>query len=196
MCALALVASVKKPVDSTTTSTPMSPHFRAAGSRSANAVISWSPTRIEVSVDAHVGVEAAEDRVELEQVGEALVVGEVVDADDLDVGPRRAHGAEEVAADAAEAVDTNADSHSEFSWVSDLRSRQPTLSRCWNVPEARPAYVPVTARGRAVRLPRPASPGSARTPCRVCRAPRPACRPSPAAGGCGRRSRPWSAPAR
>ena len=49
MWACALVASVKKPVDSTTTSAPMSPHLRADGSRSANAVMFWSPTLIEVS---------------------------------------------------------------------------------------------------------------------------------------------------
>ena len=47
--ALALVASVKKPVDSTTTSAPMSPHLRADGSRSANAAMVWSPTLIDVS---------------------------------------------------------------------------------------------------------------------------------------------------
>ena len=40
--ARALVASVKKPVDSTTTSTPSSPHLRLAGSRSAKAVMVWS----------------------------------------------------------------------------------------------------------------------------------------------------------
>ena len=49
--ARALVASVKKPVDSTTTSAPMSAHFRAAGSRSANALISWSPTLIASAVE-------------------------------------------------------------------------------------------------------------------------------------------------
>ena len=37
-CVLALVASVKKPVDSITTSAPTSDHFRFAGSRSANAL--------------------------------------------------------------------------------------------------------------------------------------------------------------
>ena len=36
MCAFALVASVKMPVDSTTMSTPRSPHGRAAGSFSLN----------------------------------------------------------------------------------------------------------------------------------------------------------------
>src|SRR3954452_25423581 len=50
-CARALVASVKKPVDSITTSAPMSPHFSADGSRSAKAGISWSPTWIAVSVE-------------------------------------------------------------------------------------------------------------------------------------------------
>src|SRR4028119_96017 len=50
-------------------------------------------------------------RVVLEQVGEGLVVGEVVSPHDLDVGAGCEHGAEEVAADAAEAVATNADSH-------------------------------------------------------------------------------------
>jgi hypothetical protein len=35
---LALVASVKRPVDSMTTSAPRSPHLRFAGSRSANAL--------------------------------------------------------------------------------------------------------------------------------------------------------------
>jgi hypothetical protein len=37
-CTLALVASVKKPVDSMTMSAPRSPHGRLAGSRSANAL--------------------------------------------------------------------------------------------------------------------------------------------------------------
>src|SRR5262245_11860079 len=49
-CARALVASVKKPVDSTTTSTPTSAHLRLAGSRSANVLTTWSPTRISSSV--------------------------------------------------------------------------------------------------------------------------------------------------
>ena len=115
MCAFALVASVKKPVDSTTTSTSRSAHFRLAGSRSAKAAIVWSPTLIEVSSVRHVGVEAAQDRVVLEQVREHRVVGQVVDADDLDVGARGADGAEEVAADAAESVDTYADSHGDIS---------------------------------------------------------------------------------
>src|ERR671910_105998 len=56
-------------------------------------------------------VAPAQDRVELEQVRQRGVVSQVVHTDDLDVGTRGAHGAEEVAADATEAVDTYADSH-------------------------------------------------------------------------------------
>ncbi len=55
--------------------------------------------------------ETAQDRVVLEQVGEGLVVHEVVRGHDLDVGSGRHDGAEEVAADAAKAVDTNANGH-------------------------------------------------------------------------------------
>src|SRR3569833_1992109 len=45
-CALALVASVKKPVDSMTTSAPTSQHLRLAGSRSADALIALPQTLI------------------------------------------------------------------------------------------------------------------------------------------------------
>ena len=60
---------------------------------------------------ADLGVQTAQDRVEGQQVREGRVVGEVVDADDLDVETRRAHGAEEVAADAAEPVDAYPNGH-------------------------------------------------------------------------------------
>ena len=58
-----------------------------------------------------LAVEAALDGVVLQQVGEGLGVGEVVDGDDLDVRTLLEGGAEEVTADAAEAVDTNAGGH-------------------------------------------------------------------------------------
>lgn len=45
-CTLALVASVNRPVDSTTMSTPRSPHGSLAGSRSAKALMVWPPTVI------------------------------------------------------------------------------------------------------------------------------------------------------
>ena len=51
MWACALVASVKKPVDSTTMSTPTSPQAMAAGSFSAKILIVEPPTVIESSVE-------------------------------------------------------------------------------------------------------------------------------------------------
>lgn len=46
MCARALAVSVKTPVDSMTTSTPRSPHGRAAGACSVRASTMRSPIRI------------------------------------------------------------------------------------------------------------------------------------------------------
>ncbi|GAA1514064.1 hypothetical protein GCM10009761_15070 [Agromyces terreus] len=60
---------------------------------------------VVVVVDGRV--EAARDGVVLEQVRERLVVGEVVDRDDLEVCTLGECGAEVVAADAAEAVDAD-----------------------------------------------------------------------------------------
>ena len=65
-----------------------------------------------VAVERDVGVETARDRVVLEQVRERLVVGEVVDRDDLEVAALGEGGAEEVATDPAEAVDADLDGHS------------------------------------------------------------------------------------
>ena len=55
--------------------------------------------------------ERAEDGVVLEQVAQRAGVREVVDGDDLDVRARLVRGAEDVAADPAEAVDPDAYSH-------------------------------------------------------------------------------------
>ena len=56
---------------------------------------------------------ASRPRIEsyLSRWARVLLSVEVVDGDDLDVGAGRRHGAEEVAADAAEAVDAYANSH-------------------------------------------------------------------------------------
>ena len=64
---------------------------------------------VVVVVDGRV--ETARDRVVLQQVGERLVVGEVVHRDDLEVGALGEGGAEVVAADAAEAVDADLYGH-------------------------------------------------------------------------------------
>jgi hypothetical protein len=53
--------------------------------------------------------EAPEDRVVLEQVGQRLGVGEVVDRDELEFGARLVGGAKQVASDPAEAVDPDLD---------------------------------------------------------------------------------------
>ena len=111
MCALAFCASVKKPVDSTMTSAPtpaQSMLGRVALLEDANGLAVHDDRGLVVG---DLTGEAAQDRVVLEQVGEGLVVHEVVGGHDLDVGSGRHDGAEEVAADAAKAVDTNANGH-------------------------------------------------------------------------------------
>ena len=62
-----------------------------------------------------LGVEDAADGVVLQQVGEGLVVGEVVHRDDLEVRALRESRAEVVASDAAEAVDSDLDRHGSVS---------------------------------------------------------------------------------
>jgi len=61
-------------------------------------------------VGGDFAVEAAVDRVVLEEVGEGVVIEEVVDADHFDVGVVLG-GAEDEASDASKAIDTDLDSH-------------------------------------------------------------------------------------
>jgi hypothetical protein len=78
-----------------------------------------------VAVDPHVLLEDAHHRVVLQEVGELVVVEEVVDGDDLDVFPV-ADDAVDGPADAAEAVDRDA-AHREASRSSvSKRSRSST----------------------------------------------------------------------
>ena len=72
-------------------------------------------------LDLDAGRQAAGDGVVLEQVGERLGAGEVVDRDDLQVCALCQGGAEVVAADPAEAVDANTSSHV-FSLLGALRA--------------------------------------------------------------------------
>ena len=111
-CALALVASVKKPVDSTTTSAPTSPHFRL-GRVALGEDLDGLVADLDAAVDDRdVGRVAAEDRVVLEQVGHRLRGrrGRWRRRSRCRA-PAGLHGPEEVAADAAEAVDAHADGH-------------------------------------------------------------------------------------
>ncbi len=122
-CARALVASVKNPVDSITTSAPeIGPLQRR------RVALGEGLDRGTIDADLVVGVgdvtrEPTQDRVVLQQVREGLVVGEVVDSDDLDVCAGGLHSAEEVAADAAEAVDADAYGHGSSLRASDARTR-------------------------------------------------------------------------
>ena len=142
----------------------------------------------------HVAVEATEGGVVLQQRRQSLVVRQVVDGDDLDVGAGGDDGAEEVAADPAEPVDTYSNSHCGAPACQSAGARgttRPYRPRSTVARATCPTYVRVTRRSRWTSRPRRASPASARPRCRGCRAPRRACRPSPAAAGSGRRSRPW-----
>jgi hypothetical protein len=101
-------ACVKNPVDSITTSTPRSAPRQVGG-------VPLGHHAQFVAVD-HQPVGARLDgpgvppvhRVVLQQQGEALGIGQVVDRDEVDVEVTLLDGAEEVSTDAAEAVDGNA----------------------------------------------------------------------------------------
>ena len=62
-------------------------------------------------VVGYLGVEVAQNGVPFEQVGESLIVSKVIDCNDLKIGALLQSGAEEVTADAAEAVDSDASGH-------------------------------------------------------------------------------------
>ena len=93
----------------------------SAGLRS-ETTRSGLPSTIELAaVDLDGAGVAAEHGVVAEQVTERLRVGQVVDGDDVDVLTALTKCSEEVAADAAEAVDPDADGHLESSHGADAR---------------------------------------------------------------------------
>jgi hypothetical protein len=108
-CALALVASVKWPVDSTTICAPTEAQGSLAGSRSAQTLIFLPSTEMKSS-PADLVLQVAQDRVVLEQVGQRRRAGQVVDGNKIDLRIAK-RGAQNVAANAAEAVDTNLNCH-------------------------------------------------------------------------------------
>ena len=111
MCFLAAAALVKKPVDSMTMSTPSSPPGEV-GRVALGQDLDGVAVDDEVAfLDLNGFGQAAADGVVLEQVGQCLGAGEVVDGNDLKVRTLSKCSAEVVAADAAEAVDTNTGGH-------------------------------------------------------------------------------------
>src|SRR5207247_289884 len=68
--------------------------------------------RADAAVDRRdIVVEGAENGVVLEQVSHGLRVAEIVDGNELDIGPALPGSPEEVPPDAAEAVDAHLDAH-------------------------------------------------------------------------------------
>ena len=199
MCACALVASVKKPVDSTTTSAPMSPHLRLPGSRSANAAISWSPTLMVVSVD--VTSASRRPRIVSNLSRRARVLLSVrsltptisMSAPDARTARKKLRPIRPKPLMPTRTVMVAPWSLSRaFGHPPDGRSRafsHPRFEPSRTTP--RRAGASVVRTGNPVRPRRRASPASATPRCRGCRGPRPACRPSPAAGGSAPRWRPW-----
>ena len=110
-CFCAPSRSVKKPVDSSTTSTPRSPQGSAPGSRSREHAHLLAGGAEHPVGELDLALERAERRVVLQEVGHRLRVAEVVQRDDLEIGPERVPRAEEVPPDAAESVDADASSH-------------------------------------------------------------------------------------
>ncbi len=96
---------VKKPVDSSTTSTPRSPQARSAWIALGEELDLLAGSVDDAVGELHVTGKRAEIRVVLEQVPHRLGVAEVVRGDDLEVRVALQRGAEEVASDPAEAVD-------------------------------------------------------------------------------------------
>jgi hypothetical protein len=98
--------------------------------------------RVLARLDVHA--ERPEHRVVLEEVRHRLRVAQVVHRDDLDVGSARAHCAEEVPPDPAEAVDPDLDAHppSSLTWYpSGQRVYRARILRGSSLPISMPTLV-------------------------------------------------------
>ena len=126
-CLAAFSRSVNSPVDSITTSAPTSPQGSAPGSRSANTFSSLPSTTRPLSVASTVPLNGPRIESYLSRCASVFVVGDVVDADPVDVGAARVRRAEDVATDAAEAVDSGPQGHPSLS--SDRVAEYPTGGR-------------------------------------------------------------------
>ena len=109
-CALALVASVKRPVDSTTICAPTRSPGQLGGVALGVDLDLLAVDGDEVVAGGDLVLQVAQDRVVLEQVSQRCRAGQVVDGDKFDFGIAK-RGAQNVAANAAEAVDANLNCH-------------------------------------------------------------------------------------
>ena len=113
MCSPALALEVNKPVHSSTTSTPCAPHGQLGRVALGEHLDAVALDHQVAAVDADLVREPAVRGVVAGQMGVGLGVAEVVDRHDLDFV--RAIGfverAQDVAADAAVAVDRDLDGH-------------------------------------------------------------------------------------
>ena len=109
MCARALAASVNRPVDSTTTSTPRSRHGSFPGSRSASTLYAFAVDIHGAVARADVAVVRSVVAVVLEEVRALCRAGQIVDGRDLDLRMTLHERLGKVAADPAKAV--NSDAH-------------------------------------------------------------------------------------
>ena len=85
MCFLASLASVKCPVDSTTTCAPTDSQGSAPGSRSLNTLMVLPSIVMLSAPGGNLVREIAENRVVLQQMGQSLRIRQIVDRDDIDV---------------------------------------------------------------------------------------------------------------
>ncbi len=113
-CLAASSRFVKRPVDSMTISAPTASHGISAGSFSAKTRNSSRADADAVLGGGDLLFEVAEHGVVLQEVRQRLRVRDVVDGHEVDVLVAEA-GAQDVAADAPEAVDSNFDCHSDGS---------------------------------------------------------------------------------
>ena len=130
MCFCASAALVKRPVASSTMSTPSSFHGSLRRVLLGEDLDAVAVDGDAVGIVRDVAVVGAVHRVVLEEVRERLGVREVVDRDEVEVGDALLlGGAEDLAPDAAEAVDADANGHGFYSgagtWAIGPRSGAP-----------------------------------------------------------------------
>ena len=109
-CFLASLASVKRPVDSITTCAPTDSQGRAAGSFSLNTLMTF-PSTVMLSAPALILFgRLPRIGIVLQQMRQRLRIGKIVDRHEFQIRVIE-RGAQNVAADASEAVDANFDCH-------------------------------------------------------------------------------------